>query len=321
MAIQLWDLAGQEEERRFSPYCWRAKLSLWHKGLDFTTIPWRFTETERLAFSGQGAVPVLQDGDKVVANSWDIATYLEDTYPDRPSLFAGASGRAVSAFVSDWAENTFNPALGPMLGIDVWRASHEKDKAYYRKSREARVGHTLEQGAENRETKILAGSKSGAGAAARDALGPGVHRWRDAALRRLRRLRHLPVGALRERVRVVGARRSNRCLARPRARSLRRPAAKEPRLRLSLEQHARDTFRIVDVHPVAGVRQLGDANSLRLRGGECLELRALGGVEDRGAPAEHHVEDHASGRPLEHFPENRCGSSPAATRGRRRDRA
>ncbi|MBS2028601.1 MAG: glutathione S-transferase N-terminal domain-containing protein [Deltaproteobacteria bacterium] len=155
MAIQLWDLAGQEEDRRFSPYCWRAKLSLWHKGLDFTTIPWRFTETERLAFSGQGAVPVLQDGDKVIANSWDIATYLEDTYPERPSLFGGASGRAVSAFVSDWAENAFNPALGPLLGIDVWRASHEKDKAYYRKSREARVGHTLEQGAENRETKIL----------------------------------------------------------------------------------------------------------------------------------------------------------------------
>jgi len=155
MAIQLWDLAGHEEERRFSPYCWRAKLSLWHKGLAFTTIPWRFTEADRIAFSGQGAVPVMQHGDKVISNSWDIAIYLDETYPDRPSLFGSESGRAVSAFVSDWAENTFNPSLGPLLGIDVWRHVHEKDKAYYRKSRESRVGHTLEQGAENREQKIL----------------------------------------------------------------------------------------------------------------------------------------------------------------------
>src|SRR5881394_4497405 len=41
MAIKLYDLAGAEDDRRFSPYCWRVKMALKHKGLDFETIPWR----------------------------------------------------------------------------------------------------------------------------------------------------------------------------------------------------------------------------------------------------------------------------------------
>ena len=53
MGLQLYDLAGAEPERRFSPYCWRIKLALMHKGLPFDTIPWRFTDKEAIAFSGR----------------------------------------------------------------------------------------------------------------------------------------------------------------------------------------------------------------------------------------------------------------------------
>ena len=91
MGIQLYDLTGAQPERRFSPYCWRTKLALAHKGLAFDTISWRFTDKDAIAFSGQGRVPVLVDGDRVVFDSWTIATYLEDAYPDRPSRFRRAS--------------------------------------------------------------------------------------------------------------------------------------------------------------------------------------------------------------------------------------
>jgi glutathione S-transferase len=37
-------------------------------------------------------VPIIQDGDKVVNDSFAIAQYLERTYPDRPSLFGGPGG-------------------------------------------------------------------------------------------------------------------------------------------------------------------------------------------------------------------------------------
>ena len=104
MGMQLYDLAGAELERRFSPYCWRIKLALMHKGLPFDTIPWRFTEKNAIAFSGQGRVPVLIDGDQVVFDSWTIANYLEARYPDRPSLFRGDGGRAVTRFVNAWAD-------------------------------------------------------------------------------------------------------------------------------------------------------------------------------------------------------------------------
>jgi glutathione S-transferase len=79
-------------------------MALMHKGLAFDTIPWRFNEKSVIAFSGQGRVPVLRDGDQVVSDSWTIATYLEDAYPDRPSLFRGDGSRAVTRFVNAWAD-------------------------------------------------------------------------------------------------------------------------------------------------------------------------------------------------------------------------
>ena len=63
-------------ERRFSPYCWRTKLALKHKGLPFDTIPWRFNEKNAIAFSRQDRVPVLRDCDLVVSDSWTIAIYI-----------------------------------------------------------------------------------------------------------------------------------------------------------------------------------------------------------------------------------------------------
>ena len=89
-ARKLYDLAAADSEVRFSPYCWRTKLALAHKGLTTETIPWRFIEKDVIAFSGSKLVPVLIDGEKTVSDSQVIAEYLEATYPDAPSLFGDA---------------------------------------------------------------------------------------------------------------------------------------------------------------------------------------------------------------------------------------
>jgi hypothetical protein len=73
VAIEMHDLAGADPALRFSPYCWRTRLALAHKGMAVQTIAWRFTEKDALAFSGQGRVPVIRDGDRVVYDSWAIA--------------------------------------------------------------------------------------------------------------------------------------------------------------------------------------------------------------------------------------------------------
>src|SRR3974377_2034896 len=108
MGLHLYDLAGAQVERRFSPYCWRAKLALAHKGLALVTVPWRFPDKGAIPFSGQGRVPVLVDDDRIVFDSWTIATYLEDAYPDRPSLFRGDGGCAATRFITAWAHTAGN---------------------------------------------------------------------------------------------------------------------------------------------------------------------------------------------------------------------
>ena len=95
MAIKLYDLAGAEDDRRFSPYCWRVKMALKHKGLDFETIPWRFTDEEAIAPYKSTTVPVLLDGNESVADSWAIALYLDEVYPSRPRLFSGTESRTL----------------------------------------------------------------------------------------------------------------------------------------------------------------------------------------------------------------------------------
>ena len=145
ITMKLYDLAGAEDDLRFSPNCWRIKMALEHKGLAAETVPWRFVEKDVIAFSGQKAVPVLVDGEKVVSDSWEIARYLEHAYSDKPSLFGGPAGEGLALFVKFWCEQTLNRVILRLILPDLFRCLHEKDKAYFRESREARFGTTLEQ--------------------------------------------------------------------------------------------------------------------------------------------------------------------------------
>src|SRR5665213_1467157 len=145
MAIKLYDLAGENPDRRFSPYCWRTKMALTHKGLEFETIPWRYADKDKIAFSGSERVPVIVDGDQVVADSWKIATYLEDTYRERPSLFGGVHSRAAALFVNSWADTVLHPILGRLVVRDILEHLDTSDRAYFRESREKRFGMTLEE--------------------------------------------------------------------------------------------------------------------------------------------------------------------------------
>ncbi|MBV8032051.1 MAG: glutathione S-transferase family protein [Betaproteobacteria bacterium] len=143
--MTLYDLAGAEDDRRFSPYCWRAKMALKHKGLEFETVPWRFTEKDAIAFSGSKTVPVIRDGSTVVADSWNIAVYLDQAYPSRPGLMDGAAMVALTDFFQQWTIRSPQLALFKVILLDIFERIHEKDKAYFRESREKRFGMRLEE--------------------------------------------------------------------------------------------------------------------------------------------------------------------------------
>jgi len=154
MAITLYELAGAEPDRRFSPYCWRTRLALAHKRLPVETLPWRFTEKERIAPTGQGRVPVIVEGDRWISDSWTIAGHLEDAYPDRASLFGGEGGRALARFVNNWVDAVLQPIAVRLVALDIWKHLDERDKAYFRKSREERFGMTLEQVQADRDQRV-----------------------------------------------------------------------------------------------------------------------------------------------------------------------
>ncbi len=156
MTLVLYELAGADPNRRFSPFCWRIRLALAHKGLDVETRPWRFTEKETIAPTGQSKVPVLVDGDRWIADSTVIADYLDKTYSDRPALMASGAIRGLTRFVTAWTDTVLHPGIFRLVLVDIHAHAHEKDKAYFRESREARIGMSLEAFCADREARIPA---------------------------------------------------------------------------------------------------------------------------------------------------------------------
>jgi glutathione S-transferase len=133
MTITLYDLAGAEADRRFSPFCWRTRMALAHKGLDVETVPSR-----------------------VVHDPTAIADYLEQRYPDRPSLFGDEIGRALADFVQNWTETVVLVGLIRLVVLDIRRHCAPQDQAYFRRMREERFGATLEDVVRDREARLPA---------------------------------------------------------------------------------------------------------------------------------------------------------------------
>ncbi len=87
---------------------------------------------------------MLVDGDRVVHDSWNIAVYLETQYPDHPSLLGGAVGRGLARFANQWSDNALGPAVRRLISADFIYCLAPEDRAYFRQSREAQFGCTLE---------------------------------------------------------------------------------------------------------------------------------------------------------------------------------
>ncbi|HKS20068.1 MAG TPA: glutathione S-transferase family protein [Bradyrhizobium sp.] len=160
MTLKLFELVGADAARPFSPFCWRTRMALAHKGLSAQSIPWRLTEKDAIAPHKSEKVPVLLDGETAVADSWVIANYLEDRYPDRPSLFGGEGGRAMARMMNWWGDVTVIYGMFPMIVADMPNNLAPADAAYFRNTREARLGKPLEEISANRDTAVEGFRKS-----------------------------------------------------------------------------------------------------------------------------------------------------------------
>jgi glutathione S-transferase len=142
--IELWELKGKGD-RRYSLFSWRTKMALRHKGLEFGSHPVAMSDKAAIAFSGGKTVPVIKDGETVVRDSWRIAEYLEDNYPQRPTLFGGAIGRGVTQAFNTWVDRALVPAAMPVIVADVHERVDPADDAYFRQQFEGFLKCTLEE--------------------------------------------------------------------------------------------------------------------------------------------------------------------------------
>ncbi len=154
MTIHLYDLIGADPSRPFSPHCWKATMAIAHKRLPYTREGVAFTKVGEIERGAASIVPVIRDGTSIVADSFMIADFLETTYPDRPSLFGGQGGQAAARFVESWSQLTLHPAIATIVLLELHDSLAIEDQAYFRASREARFGRSLEEVSSGRDTAI-----------------------------------------------------------------------------------------------------------------------------------------------------------------------
>lgn len=144
MTRLLYALAGTDKTRQFSPHVWKTVMSLAHKGLDYETVPVGFTEIRTIENGSTATVPLLRDGDRLVGDSFEIALYLDAAYPERPSLFGGEGGKAMARFIENWSQSTLHMAVTRIAILAIHDLLGPVDRQYFRRSREERLGASLE---------------------------------------------------------------------------------------------------------------------------------------------------------------------------------
>jgi len=91
-----------------SQYSEKVRFLLDYKGLDYRKIEVTpgVGQVEVFQMSGQRQVPVLKDGETIVADSTEIAMYLERTYPERPLIPTAAKAKGLTLLMEEWADES-----------------------------------------------------------------------------------------------------------------------------------------------------------------------------------------------------------------------
>lgn len=91
-----------------SHYCEKIRLILDYKGLPYRKVEVApgIGQLDLYRLSGQRQVPVLKDGNEVIADSTAIALYLDQKYPDRPIIPTDPKQKALCLLMEEWADES-----------------------------------------------------------------------------------------------------------------------------------------------------------------------------------------------------------------------
>jgi len=135
--LKLFDLSGKND-LRFSPPCWNVKLCLILNNIKFITVPVRFTDKDKIAFSKQKLVPILDYKEGFVSDSWNIINWLNKNYPEK-KIFINNSSKNFSYFLYLWTSRQLLPILFKIIAHEIPNVLEGDDIDYYIKTREERI--------------------------------------------------------------------------------------------------------------------------------------------------------------------------------------
>jgi glutathione S-transferase len=154
--IRLYELV-LANGRAASPYVWRIRFALAHKGLPCETVPVGFTEIPAVFGGRFKTVPVIEYGDTMLSESWEIAEYLDGAFPGRPPLFATPAELSMVRLIDAWFSAEVLRKMFGVYVLDVHDAARPEDRAYFRRSRQERFkGVTLEAFTADRAARLPA---------------------------------------------------------------------------------------------------------------------------------------------------------------------
>ncbi|EIM81633.1 uncharacterized protein STEHIDRAFT_161804 [Stereum hirsutum FP-91666 SS1] len=179
--ITLYDIPGKAaKDFAWSPNTWKARLVLNIKGLPYKTAWVEYPDIAPVAkkigashtsVSASGphyTAPFIEDPSHkaVVADSFKIAQYLDETYPDTPAVVPKGTAALQNTFSDMFFEKVGYPIYS-YINYQTMKQLPQRSEVYWRKTREASFGVAIEEiapeGSEKRAEiwkKVIAGLKT-----------------------------------------------------------------------------------------------------------------------------------------------------------------
>ncbi|KAF5328331.1 hypothetical protein D9619_013355 [Psilocybe cf. subviscida] len=154
MTIILYDIPSTLKGNAWSPNTWKTRYALNFKGIPYKTEWVEYPDIEALCiklgipkspFEDHYTFPAIHDPSTgaYLSDSWEIAVYLEKTYPDTPKLFPHNTVALQHATFTAYDDNL--AALWFTVLPDTNNILNPASEAYFRRTREKAFGKKMEE--------------------------------------------------------------------------------------------------------------------------------------------------------------------------------
>ncbi|PVF93639.1 hypothetical protein CPB86DRAFT_789899 [Serendipita vermifera] len=179
--IILYDIASKLSPQSWSPNVWKARYVLNYKGLGYETVYVAYPDIaplwQKLGLSPvdngpnqpTSTLPVISvsstDGGPptVVADSFNIALFLDHEFPDTPRLIPENTAALQASFARTTLRDLLVFPLAPLVMVGTYEKLEERCARYFRETREKSFGVKLEElssPGDKREARLKAAQKS-----------------------------------------------------------------------------------------------------------------------------------------------------------------